>query len=46
MSKKTDLVFTQTRMNTFLECERKEWFQFQAGGNGVGPATAGGKEAR
>jgi len=39
MSKKTDLVFTQTRMNTFLECERKEWFQFQAGGNGVGPAA-------
>jgi len=39
MSKKESLVFTQTRMNTFLECERKEWFQFQAGGCGVESAV-------
>lgn len=36
---KDELVFTQSRMNVFLECERKEWFQYQAGGCGVESAV-------
>ncbi len=32
------VVFTQSRMASFLECERKEWFQYQAGGAGIEPA--------
>jgi len=32
-------VFTQSRMNTFLECERKEFYAYQVGGVGVCPAV-------
>lgn len=37
--KQEKIVFTQSRMTRFLECERKEWLSYQVGGTGVQPAV-------
>jgi hypothetical protein len=37
--KQDKLVFTQSRMAKFLECERKEYFSYQVNGTGLRPAT-------
>jgi hypothetical protein len=37
-NKSTKEEFTYSRLMTFLECERKEFFQYLAGGAGVAPA--------
>lgn len=36
---KDKIIFTQSRMGRFLECERKEWFSYQVGGVGLQPAV-------